>query len=909
MPKYDPKVIEEKWQRITEERKPYEPDIDTSKDKVLITVPVIYPTGTLHLGHLYTWTRADMYARFMRMRGFNVLFPQAFHMTGGPMVGLSLRLKNGEEKAVRMMKDQKVSDEDIKKFSEDPVALGLYFSDSYKNEFTKAGISIDWRRLFILSYTPQYSKFLEWQFNTLKKKGLIVQGTHPVIWCPKEETPLGDHDRLSGEGESPEAFSIIKFTVDGYVLPAGTLRPETIFGVSNLWLNSEVKYKKLTMEDGEEWITSEQFSKKIGYMLKNVVKEESFDVHRLIGKNAKNPVDNQAVPIFDAEFVDGDVMTGVVMSVPMHAPFDYYYLHKSNLLEKLPKKPVRVIEVENEDGIVEASIKKFGDGKEGLDEATKYVYKKELSSGLMNSNAGKFANVSVDMARTDVSTMLEGMKVLETMYEPSGEVTCRCGAKGVVKLLENQWFIHYSDRELKDKMISLVEKMNVFPEEVRTQFATAISNLEDKAAARHGGLGTPLPWDKEWLIEPLSDSTIYMAYYTIASIANKMDANELNDDLFDYVFLGEKRADASYPEEAEDMRKEFQYWYPVDMRVTARELLTNHMVFFIANHVAIFTPDNWPKSISINGWLTVNKQKMSKSKGNTYGISDFVERYGADPVRLIGTASDGLDDAEWSTNNTNSVYQKIETLMDLTEILSDFRSESGIVDDYAKSKLNGIIKTATEAYSNMRFRTAVQSSLFESMQLLKEYLDFGGKNGDTLREMILTIIRLNHPVFPFVTEEINSILDGKDMLETYRSWPDFDESSARDVIESEFSVVKNTIDDIRNLIKMLKIKPKEIRVGIAKKDSFELYNKIVSEVKTTRDVNEIRKRVRSNSKIVDKLLKNKSRLPENKLDSDTEMNAFEQAKEYIARIFECEVRIESSEDEKAIPGKPALKIA
>ncbi len=908
MPKYDPKVIESKWRKIFGEKKIYEPEIDNDREKFFTTVPVIYPTGLLHLGHLYTWTRADIYARFMRMRGFNVLFPQGFHMTGGPMVGMSLRLKNREKKAVDMMKDQGVSDEEIEKFSNDPIALGLYFSDTYIKDFDAAGMSIDWRRLFILSQTPQYSKFVEWQFNTLKRLGLIVQGTHPVIWCPKEDTPLGDHDRLSGEGESPLKFSVIKFRMEDYILPVGTLRPETMFGVANLWLNSRIAYKKLTLDSGEEWIVSGEFARKIRYLLKTVKKEEDFDVSSVMGKNAKNPLNGADVPVFDADFVDGDAMTGVVMSVPMHAPVDFVYANRSGALEKLGGRPKKIIDVEGEENLVEDAIKRFGETPEGLDKATKYVYKKEFSSGILNTNCGKFANTAVDKAREKIKDLLREKGSYEDMYEPSGAVVCRCGANGVVKLLENQWFIHYSDRELKEKMLRAVEEMKICPEEVRVPLVSAINGLEDKAAARHGGLGTPLPWDKNWLIEPLSDSTIYMAYYTIADTANKMRPEELDDRLFDYVFLGKKDS-SPYPDEAEKMRKEFLYWYPVDMRTTAKELVPNHMVFFIANHVAIFDRDKWPKAMSINGWLVVNKQKMSKSKGNTMGISEAVESYGTDSVRLIATASDGIDDAEWDTSNINTVYQKIETLMDLIEILDDFKGHKKLIDKYALSKAARITRDATEDYGNMLLRSAVQRTFFDGVQLLKEYLELGGYNGETLRELIRRIVRLNHPIFPFVTEELNSAMGGKELLEGGKSWPEYDEREISRLIDSEVEVVRNTISDIRNLTKILKISPKKVRIGISKPENFDLYNRIVEETKNTRNANEIRKKIRSSSKLADKLLKNPNRLPENGLDHDTETKLFEETKESISRIFGCEVIVESSDDDKAIPGKPALTIS
>ena len=99
------------------------------------------------------------------------------------------------------------------------------------------GKSRDWRRSFITTdITPTYSRFIEWQYNTLKKKGYVVKGTHPVIWCPKCQSPTGDHDRLKGVGESPVDYILLKFPFEEFIIPAGTLRPETIYGVTNMWI-------------------------------------------------------------------------------------------------------------------------------------------------------------------------------------------------------------------------------------------------------------------------------------------------------------------------------------------------------------------------------------------------------------------------------------------------------------------------------------------------------------------------------------------------------------------------------------------------------------------------------------------------------------------------------------------------
>jgi leucyl-tRNA synthetase len=101
------------------------------------------------------------------------------------------------------------------------------------------GYSIDWRRKFTTT-DETYKKFIEWQYNLLYEKGLIVKGSHPVKWCPNDDNPVEDHDILRGEEATIVDYTLIKFTYDGMVLPCATLRPETTFGVTNLWINPDV---------------------------------------------------------------------------------------------------------------------------------------------------------------------------------------------------------------------------------------------------------------------------------------------------------------------------------------------------------------------------------------------------------------------------------------------------------------------------------------------------------------------------------------------------------------------------------------------------------------------------------------------------------------------------------------------
>ena len=244
----DFKEIEKKWQFRWGD-KFYEPK-GTGK-KYFITVPYPYVNGAPHVGHAFTFMRTDVYARFKRMQGFDVLYPQSFHATGEPLLGAIERLKQNDPAQISTFKKFGASDSDIERFKESPLYAAKFWMTRWITDLKTAGASIDWSRTFMTA-TPLYNKFVEWQYLTLKKKGYVVQGTHPVIWCPHDMSPTGDHDRLEGEGESPIEYTLLKFPIESLqeqtsgipvFLLAGTLRPETVYGATNIWIREDVEYR------------------------------------------------------------------------------------------------------------------------------------------------------------------------------------------------------------------------------------------------------------------------------------------------------------------------------------------------------------------------------------------------------------------------------------------------------------------------------------------------------------------------------------------------------------------------------------------------------------------------------------------------------------------------------------------
>ena len=383
--------IEQKWQKKWAESKLFEAD-KNKKEKYFINFPFPYINGAPHLGHGYSLLKADTMARFQRMMGKNVLFPFGFHATGEPIVGTAKRVKAKDKGQITSLKLSGIADEDIVKFS-DPHYIVNYFGNVWSNTLHQLGLAIDWRRQFVTTtLTPTFSKFVEWQYRTLKREGYVVQGSHPVIWCPADQNPTGDHDRLKGEGARVVDFILLKFKsekFDAFFLPA-TLRPETVYGVTNIFLHPEAQYIKVQIND--EWfIIAKPTLIKFQDQQFKIGEVNDLSIGDLLGSTCINPVTCGMVPLIPGTFIDYEGTTGVVMSVPAHAPMDWIALKNIKENPKLYNKwniskqiidsiqPVSLISIEGygefpaQEAIEELKITSMDDPN--VKEATRIIYR------------------------------------------------------------------------------------------------------------------------------------------------------------------------------------------------------------------------------------------------------------------------------------------------------------------------------------------------------------------------------------------------------------------------------------------------------------------------------------------------------------------------------------------------------
>jgi leucyl-tRNA synthetase len=840
---YSAKELEAKWQKTWEEKAVFQPEPD-ERQKFFLTIPYPYLNGNLHAGHTRTFTIGDAVARYRRMRGDNVLFPMAFHATGTPIVGLSELIAHKDPLIWGVYTKLHGIPEDELSELNTPEKIVLYFRRQAKAAMQSIGYSIDWRREFTTT-DPAYSKFIEWQYGILRCLDYVVKGSHPVRWCPHDRNPVEDHDILKGEDATIMDFSLIKFRMHGptgdktgdatgdMILPCATLRPETVYGVVNLWLNPDVTYVRAKV-NGETWIVSREAYEKLTFTDRQVASGPEVSGKELIGKTVTNPLTGTEVLVLPAAFVDPDNGSGIVMSVPAHAPYDYLALKDLydkdlseygitsdlrqikfiSLIESPGYGEFPAVEVVNELKVLDQNDLK-------AEEATKLVYRREFHNGVLKAKTGRYAGTAVSKIKDVLLADLIEKGIAEVFYDFSEKpVICRCGTRCVIMLVRDQWFLEYSDPEWKAKVLKCLAGMRIIPPEFRVEFENKIDWLKDKACARRKGLGTHLPWDKEWLIESLGDSTIYMAYYILAKYVNAgMSIDSLPPEFFEYIFMNNGDAAAvaaqtGLPKETVlQIHDDFAYWYPVDLRTSGKDLVANHLLFFLYHHVAIFPERLWPKAIAVNGFVSLEGKKMSKSKGPLLTLREAVAENGADVTRLyiLGNA-EGTADVDWRNDGVESTHAHMERFYNLArEILADSsideKAEKTLVDRWMLSRLQRRIQEATTAMDNIQTRRALQSAFYLLFNDLRWYQRRGGKN--QLRAVLSAWVRMMSPFTPHVCEELWAAGLGEGYA-SLAEWPVADEALIDVKAEKAEDLLERTLNDVQEIVNVTKAKPSKI---------------------------------------------------------------------------------------------------
>ncbi|KAF1836858.1 leucyl-tRNA synthetase [Decorospora gaudefroyi] len=760
--------------------------------------------------------------------------------------------------------------EDVHKFA-DPYHWIQFFPPLAKRDLTAFGARIDWRRQFVTTdANPYYDNFVAWQMRKLKELGKVVFAKRYTIYSPKDGQACMDHDRQSGEGVAVQEYTALKMRVvswadsaktcadaipkgaNAYFIPA-TLRPETMYGQTSCFVSPTIKYGLFKVTDTEYFVCSERSARNMSYQpgifpqWGEHPQVASFLGKDVVGSRVVAPMSvHKEVYILPMETVKDTKGTAVVTCVPSDSPDDYitsFDLAKKAEYYGIQKEWVKfddilpIIDTPSYGNLTAKKLVedlKIQSPKDAakLAEAKEKAYKEGFYKGKMMY--GDFSGKPVEEAKNLVRKQLIDAGDAFPYAEPDGKVISRSGDDCVAALLD-QWYMNYGtaanggDGEWAEKVRSHIEgELNLYYPEAKNQFLRVVDWLTMWACARSYGLGTKVPWDPSVMVESLSDSTIYQAYYSFAHLLHKdmfgkesgilnVKPEQLTDDAWDYVFALRGRSDVPQSEipkkTLETMRRHFDYWYPLDMRTSGKDLIQNHLTFNLYVHTAVFPKENWPRSFRVNGHLLLNGDKMSKSTGNFLTIAGAVEKFGADATRIaLADAGDEISDANFEETVANSNILKLfelrkwcEELMSEAIYVPDaaqyaekrtservknpdvIQRQSGserlLFDNMFDNEMNVLVQEAYQHYSATSYKLALKSGFYDFTSARDFYREATkaagiGMQQDLVRKFIELQALLLTPIAPHWAEYIwLEVLKNKETIQN-ALWPKVSEPNA-----------------------------------------------------------------------------------------------------------------------------------
>jgi len=793
----------------------------------------LYPFG-FHCTGMPIKACADKLKREMEQFGYPPVFPVETEENDTSNMKSKVAAKTGGVKYQwQIMQGLKIPDDEIKCFADTEYWL-KYFPPHAMTDLRAMGIKVDWRRSFITTdANPYYDSFARWHFTTLKDAGKIKFGKRYTIYSSKDGQPCMDHDRLSGEGVAPLEYTLIKMTVaeplpeklsvfagKKIVLVAATLRPETMYGQTNCWVHPTIKYIAFAARtENEIIICTERAAKNMAYQ--GLTKDDDkFEIlmeltgQDIMGIALHAPLtSNEKIYTLPMLTIKEDKGTGVVTSVPSDAPDDYAALRdlkkKEPFRQKygiadhmvLPFEPIPIIDVPDLGNLSaitacdQFKVNSQNDAKQ-LADAKEMTYKKGFYDGIMLVEQYKGQKVQ-DVKVVVKQKMLDEGNALKYM-EPEKKVVSRSGDECIVALCD-QWYLNYGEEEWKNKTKHALENMETYGDDTRNNFIATLDWLNEHACSRSYGLGSKIPWHEKYLIESLSDSTIYMAYYAVAHLLQEGALNgsvigpanikpdQLTKEVWDYIFF----KDSPYPQTDIDMtqlkklKTEFEYWYPVNLRSSGKDLIPNHLTYFLYNHVAVWPeqPNKWPSSVRANGHLLLNSEKMSKSTGNFLTLREALDRYSADGTRLaLADAGDSVEDANFVEKVADSAILRLFTFLDWSKenIEAKDSLRTGPYNDFSDkvflSEINQCVKNSDDAYSKMLYREALKTGFFELQAARDRYreLSLDGMHKDLIVKYIETQAILLAPICPHICEHIWQLLGHTETIMNAK-WPEIGE--------------------------------------------------------------------------------------------------------------------------------------
>jgi leucyl-tRNA synthetase len=746
---YNPAEIEPRWQKVWDTDGLYNADIDPNRPKHYALTMLPYPSGDLHLGHWYAMIPPDARARFMRMNGYNVMFPMGFDAFGLPAENAAIK---------RNIHPKKWTYANI---------------ENMRTQFRTMGSMFDWRREAV-SCDEEYYRWTQWFFLQFFKNDLAYRKMAAVDWCPNCNTTLA-REQVWGEDRHCERcgtpvikknlnqwfFRITRFADDlldyskidwpervktletnwigrsegasvhfkteqGDDIEVFTTRPDTLWGVTFMVLAPEHPLVAKLTTPAQKAQVDEYIA---ATLRQSDIQREAADKEKsgvFTGGYAINPVNGEKVPVWIADYVLITYGTGAIMAVPAHDQRDFEFARKFGLDIKIVVQP---------------------EGEEPADPKTMETavpaHGKMVNSGPLSGTPGEKALPAaiehiqkLGVGKGTTSYRLRDWLISRQRYWGAPIPMIHCPKCGVVPVPEDQLPV-------------------VLPEDVEWK-PTGESPLKLHPTWKNTTCpvcGGPAERDTDTM-----DTFMCSSWYFIRYLSPKYDQGPFDP-------------------------KEFAYWMPVDVYTGGIEHANMHLLyvrfFYKALHSIGILPDDEPMLILRNQGMVLGEdsEKMSKSRGNVVAPDSLVRQYGADTVRAYLMFFSRWDQGgPWSSTGIDGTARWLRRIWSLyNDPVPDGTPSEEMIKNLRR-KLHQTLRSITQDFQKFEFNTIV-SSLMELMNEMTKAKQAGAGNSDAWQEILEVYVLMLAPICPHMAEELWARM-ARPYSVHLQAWPKVDEAAA-----------------------------------------------------------------------------------------------------------------------------------
>ena len=740
MDRYDPHAIEPKWQQVWEAERAFEATNDPIQPKSYVLEQLPYPSGSLHMGHMLVYTIGDVQTHFRRRSGAHVMHPMGFDSFGLPAENAAIRA-GGHPREI--------------------VERNIV---NIRRSMKRIGWAIDWPRE-LSTHDPRYYRWQQWLFLKFLERGIAYRKAAPVKWCPNDQTVLANEQVLP-DGTCERCGALVEsrlmeqwfFRITDYAqallddlehvdwpesiksrqrnwigrsdgaelvfrleeleldVPVFTTRADTLFGATFFVLAPEHELVARLAERAENGDELRAYVQRAAAKKTEERAAAAEKTGVFTGFHIVNPVNGEQLPVYVADYVLTDYGTGAIMAVPAHDERDFAFAQAHELpvrevVRPAEREPAELPYVSKS----ETDVLVNSDGFDGLParEGGRRIVEKLESEGL-----GRFA----------INYRLRDWGWSRQRYWGCPIPVVYCETEGIVPIPESELPVllpHVEDFKPKGK--------------------PPLAQAEDWVSVACPKCGGPAKRETETM-----DTFVDSAWYFLRYCDPEEDRAPWDRELVDY-------------------------WSPVDLYIGGVDHATMHMIYAryfvkVLNDMGMLGFREPFASFYSNGWVTVDKTKISKRAGNTVGPDDYVEQYGADPVRLyilfIGPAD---QDMEWTPEGVEAMSKFVRRLWRIVnDVAQNAPAGFGDVGALTRKAHATIAKVTDDVGRRYAFNTAISAVMELVNELSRD------PHGAEARFAAETAVSLLQPYAPHVTEELWERLGRERLWE--EPWPAADVS-------------------------------------------------------------------------------------------------------------------------------------